>query len=268
MTMINDESIQMISEQFISSFFLLSLHLLLVQSFDSASTCSPKKLILLSNCTLHLPSSSFSAENRTLSITVPNTLENEKNFIQLIRRRTSSIPIIRFNLTLIQCSNQRHWNWNSVEASSTLRGEFIRTTLIEPNQMYLSLGVTYLRNLTSIDCTKKIVYRTSTDQIFRLDLKSESTLNDSCSEENPCSPTDIYQCDRKSQRCICRPPFESYFSTDQPGICLQAVQRIDQCQFDHQRCLPWCNPNNSLSQCLCPEKISSKKLRSDNRGNE
>lgn len=265
--MINDETIRMISEQTLQSFFLLlSLHLVFIQCFDPSS-CSPKKIILLSNCTFRRTNSSFVFNNnQTLSITVPHLFDDENSTVEMIRRRTTSMPIIRLNLNLIQCSIDRSWNWSSVEASSTLRGEFIRTTLIEPNQMYLSSGVTYLRNLTTIDCKKKIIYRTTNEQIFRIDFKIESTLNDSCSDDQPCFPSDIYQCHREEQRCICRQPFESYLMKDQQAICIHAVQTLDQCPYDLQRCLPWCNQNSSNSQCLCPEKISSKKIRSDNRG--
>ena len=263
--MINDETIRMISGQ--SFLLLLSFLFVLSEAFDPSS-CTPKKLISLSNCTFRpTRSSSFIfIDNQTLSIVVPHLLDDETNAIEMIRRRSSTLPILRFNLNQIQCSLNRSWNWSSVEASSTLRGEFIRTTLIEPNQMYLSSGVTYLRNLTSIDCKKKIVYRTANEEIFRIEFKIESTLNDSCSAEQPCFPSDVYQCHQQEQRCICRSPFESYLTVDQQAICLHAVRTLDQCPYDSSRCLPWCHQNSSNSRCFCPEKISTKRFRFDQRG--
>ncbi|CAF4624719.1 unnamed protein product, partial [Rotaria magnacalcarata] len=80
-----------------------------------------------------------------------------------------------------QCSNNEFLNWTSVESSLTLRGEFVRTTFADANKIYLSSGVTYLKNLTMLDCSIKTTYRTNDDELFQIKLKIESTLNDYCS---------------------------------------------------------------------------------------
>jgi len=196
-----------------------------------------------------------------------NIYEEENLLITIITHKKSLKPLIRFNLNMIQCSNKNLLlNWTSLESSSTLRGEFVRTTYIEKNIMYLTSGKTYLKNLTTIDCLTKTLYRTDHKQLFQLDLRIESTLNDYCLNDNSCYPIENYQCNQTKNRCSCRKPLQSYLLKDQYSICLQAVQTIDQCTIENMRCLEWCHQNRSSTMCLCPKKLSTKKLLYNNRG--
>ena len=257
---------------------MVSVVSVIVSGLVENTACAPNKLILLSNCSLKSPFSLAAAasspppmtiDNRTLSMTVPYLFEpnpDENLAIQVIRRPSSKVPLIRFNLNLIQCSIKHNFTWSSVEASSTLRGEFIRTSSIDINRMYLSLGVTYLRNLTSIDCASRTIYRTDSRQVFRVHFQLESTLNDSCSNETLCYPLNTYQCDSERRRCQCRSPLQAYLVDDRSAICIHAVKTIDQCTMKNVRCLPWCDQTSSSTMCLCPEEFSTKKLFDDDRG--
>ncbi|CAF0850570.1 unnamed protein product [Adineta ricciae] len=207
-------------------------------------------------------------DKRTLTMTIPYSLHknSQKAFpVQLITRHQSQKPLIRLDLNLIQCANQTSLNWTSVESSSTLRGEFVRTVLTEKNIMYLSSGVTYLRNLTSTNCSTKTVYRTDNKELFQVKFKIESTLNDYCSKENLCYPIDIYQCDHEQYRCVCRSPLQSYLTSDQHSICVHAVKNLSQCTIKHVRCLEWCHLNSSATVCTCPKDLAQKKFSNDNR---
>ncbi|CAF0859486.1 unnamed protein product [Rotaria sordida] len=207
-------------------------------------------------------------DNRTLSMVVPYLLHNNEDenlFIKILARNISQKPLISFNLNIIQCLNSQLFNWTSVESSLTLRGEFVRTTFIDTNIMYLSSGITYLRNLTSIDCLTKTIYRTNHNELFKINLKIESTLNNYCSNENLCYPLNIYQCDLERHRCICRSPFQSYLTKNQQSICIHAVENIDQCTMKNLHCLEWCHHNRSSTMCICPNKLSNKKFLDDNR---
>jgi hypothetical protein len=240
-----------------------------IDGFGENTACIPNKLILLSNCSFHYPNSNLTNNNRTLSMTVPyslDTYEEENLFIKVLTRHRSEKLLIHFNLNIIQCSTKKFLNWTSVESSSTLRGEFVRTTFFETNIMYLSSGITYLRNLTMIDCLTKTIYRTDDQELFQINFKIESTLNDDCSNENLCYPLNIYQCDYERQRCICRRPFQSYLTKDQHAICIHAVKNIDQCIMENVRCLEWCQQNSSSIMCICPKDLSKKKYFDDHRG--
>jgi hypothetical protein len=232
--------------------------------------CIPTKQILLSNCSFNYLYSNLTIDYRTLSMTVPYSLNNnqeeESNFLQILTHERSSKPLIRFNLNMIQCLNKNLFNWTSVESSSTLRGEFVRTTFIDTNMMYLSSGVTYLRNLTMSDCLTKTIYRTNNQELFQINLRIESTLNDFCSKDNLCYPLDIYQCDYNKQRCICRSHLESYTTKDQYSICIHPVKDIDQCPMQNIRCLEWCHRNRSSIMCICPKDVSIKKYLDNDRG--
>jgi hypothetical protein len=231
--------------------------------------CIPNKLIILSNCSFNYPYSNMTIDNRTLSMTIPYSLNNnneENLFIQIIERHISEKPFIRFNLNMIQCSGDKFFNWTSVESSSTLRGEFVRTIFTETNIMYLSSGITYLRNLTSIDCLTDTMYRTDNKELFQMNFKIESTLNDYCTNDNLCYPLNIYQCDYERHRCICRSPLHSYLTKDQHSICVHAVKNIDQCTMKNVRCLEWCHLNSSTTMCVCPKDLATKKYLDDDRG--
>ena len=259
--------------------FALMVSVVVVERAQTSAVCTPDKLILLSNCTLN---SSFTHDsyfamtiaNRTLSMTVPyalhtsNTADDDDLSIKLITRRSPDRPLIRFNLKMIHCSTHGPLPWSSVEASSTLRGEFIRTTFLDDtNLVYLSSGVTYLRDLTSIDCSTRTLYRTDREQFFRLQLKIESKINDYCTNEHLCYPLNIYQCDYERQRCVCRSPLQSYLTSEHYSICIHAVNDINQCSIKNVHCLPWCQPSSSSSTlCLCPEDVSTKKYLHDERG--
>jgi len=203
---------------------------------------------------------------------VPYSLDNneEKNlFIKILTHHTSEKSLIHFNLNIIQClNNKKIFNWTSVESSSTLRGEFVRTTFFDTNIMYLSSGITYLRNLTSIDCLTKTMYRTDNQELFEINFKIESTLNDYCSNKNLCYPLNIYQCNYERQRCICRSPLQSYLTQDQHLICLYAVKNFNQCLMNNTRCLEWCHQNSSSTMCICPKDLSKKKYFDDHRGKD
>jgi len=210
-------------------------------------------------------------DNRTLSMTVPYSLDNnqeENLFIKILTHENSEKSLIYFNLNIIQCSNKTLFNWTSVETSSTLRGEFVRTTFFDTNIMYLSSGITYLKNLTTIDCLTKTIYRTDNKELFEINLKIESTLNDYCSNENLCYPLNIYQCDYERQRCKCRPPLQSYLTKDKHLICLHAVKKLNQCTMKNVRCLEWCHLNSSSAMCICPNDLSKKIYFDDNRGKD
>jgi hypothetical protein len=236
-----------------------------IVGLGESTACIPNKLIYLSNCSYF----NMTIDNRTLSMTVPYSLDKEEDdnlLTKIITRHTSKKALIRFNLNMIQCSNKNIFNWTSVESSLTLHGEFVRTTFIDTNIMYLSSGVTYLRNLTSIDCLSKTIYRTDNQQLFQINLKIESTLNDYCSEDNLCYPSNIYQCDYERHRCICRSSLQSYLTKDQHLICIHAVKTIDQCTMKNVRCLEWCHQNSSSTMCICPRDISTQKYIYKDRG--
>lgn len=253
--------------------------IIVVVKFGETMTCIPNKLILLSNCSFryshyhnyssHSSNNQTTNDNRTLSMIVPyplNKNEEENLLITVLTRKKSLKPLIRFNLNMIQCTNKNIlFNWTTLESSSTLRGEFVRTSSIEKNIMYFSSGKTYLKNLTTIDCTTKTLYRTDSRQLFQLDLRIESTLNDYCLNDNSCYPMENYQCNKEKNRCICRQPFQSYLIKDQYPICLQAVQTIDQCSMENMRCLEWCHENSSSTMCLCPKELTEKKFLYNNR---
>jgi hypothetical protein len=256
-------------------FLLITCLVTVIVGRVNNSHCIPTKFVRLSNCTFYSSISnvypSMTIDNRTLSMIVPNVYdqhEHENFSIDIIQRSSSTMsPLVRLNLNMIQCLNSRTWNWTSVEASSTINGEFIRTTLTDRHRMYLSMGVTYLRNLTSLDCSQRIVYRTDHDDVFRVDFKLESTLNDTCSNSNRCYPLNIYQCDYERHRCTCRSPLQTYLTNNHQAICIHAVKTLDQCTMKHVRCLPWCHRNHSSTVCLCPEQISTKKYLDNNQGN-
>ncbi|CAF2936997.1 unnamed protein product [Rotaria sp. Silwood2] len=195
-----------------------------------------------------------------------NRHEGNDLLITIISHNKSSKPFIRFNLSMIQCSYKNlSFNWTSLESSSTLRGEFVRTTFIDKNIMYLPSGKTYLKNLTTIDCSTKTLYRTDHKQLFKLDLHIESTLNDYCSNDNSCYPYENYQCEQTKHRCICRQPLQSYLIQNQYPICIHVVHTMDQCTMKNFRCLEWCHQNSSSTMCTCPKNISTKILLDNNR---
>ena len=242
--------------------------------FGESTACIPTKLILLSHCSFHFPSSSsnLTLNNRTLSMTVPYSIdanEDENLSIKVLTRHRLNKSLIHFNLNLIQCSTEQSLRWTSVESSSTLRGEFVRTTLIDSSIMYLSSGLTYLRNLTMIDCSTKTMYRTKISELFQINLKIESTLNDFCSEEHLCYPLNLYTCDFEQQHCTCRTPFQSYETKDHHSICVHAVDNLTECTYENVRCLEWCQTNRSYSSssrmCLCPTDVSKKRSLTDDR---
>ncbi|CAF5219491.1 unnamed protein product, partial [Rotaria magnacalcarata] len=164
-----------------------------------------------------------------------------------------------------QCSNNEFLNWTSVESSLTLRGEFVRTTFADANKIYLSSGVTYLKNLTMLDCSIKTTYRTNDDELFQIKLKIESTLNDYCSSEHLCYPENVYQCDFEQHRCTCRSSYQSYLNKYQQSICVHAVENISQCTMNDIHCIEWCHEKRSSTTCTCPKDLSSKKLSDDDR---
>ncbi len=263
----------MLSNRQFHFYLMIIIVVVFVRLGENINSCIPNKLILLSNCSFHYHNySSYltTNENRTLSMIVQyplNTNEEENLLITILTSKKSLKPLIRFNLNMIQCSMKSlALNWTSVESSSTLRGEFVRTNHIEKNMMYLSSGKTYLKNLTTIDCLTKTFYQTDPQQLFELDFKIESTLNDYCSNDYSCYPRENYQCNQAKNRCHCRKPFQSYLINDQYPICLQAVQTIDQCTTENMRCLQWCHRNSSSTMCLCPKELSIKKFSDDNRG--
>lgn len=249
-----------------------------VVKFGENTTCIPNKLILLSNCTLNYSdynnnssqSSEYKAttDNRTLSMILPYPLnynENNDLSIRIITHNKSSKPLIRVNLSMIQCSNKNIlMNWTSLEYSSTLRGEFVRTTFLDKNTMYLPSGRTYLKNLTTIDCLTKTIYRTDHKQLFKLDLRIESTINDYCSNDILCYPMENYQCDQ--HRCTCRDSLQSYSIQNRYPVCINVVQNIDQCKMKNIRCVEWCHENSSSTLCTCPKNVSTKVLLGADRG--
>jgi hypothetical protein len=240
-----------------------------IVGYGENTACIPNKLILLSNCSFNYLYSNLTIDNRTLSMTVPYSLDtNEKDnlFIKVLTRHRTDKLLIYFNLNIIQCSNKKLFNWTSVESSSTLHGEFVRTTFLDKNIMYLSSGITYLRNLTTIDCLTKTMYRTDNQELFEINFKIESTLNDYCSNNNLCYPLNIYQCDYQRQRCICRSPLQSYLTKDKYLICIHAVKNLNQCTMKNVRCLEWCHQNSSSTMCICPNDLSKKKYFDNDRG--
>lgn len=257
------------------------LIIVVVVEFGENRTCTPTKLILLSNCsfnyshypnyTSHLSNNLTTYDNRTLSMILPyplNRHENNDSSITIIKNNRSSKPLIRLNLNMIQCSNKNlSLNWTSLESSSTLRGEFVRTTFLDKNIMYLTSGKTYLKNLTTIDCSTKTLYRTDHKQLFTVDLRIESTLNDYCSNDNLCYPLENYQCDLTMYRCMCRQPLQSYLVEDQYPICVHIFPTLDQCTTKTVRCLEWCHQNSSSKICTCPKNVSKKISLDDGRGN-
>ncbi len=254
--------------------------IVVVVRFGETISCIPNKLILLSNCSFryshyhnyssHLFNNKTTNDNRTLSMIVPyplNINEEENLLITILTHKKSLKPLIRFNLNMIQCSNKNLvFNWTSLESSSTLHGEFVRTSYIEKNIMYLPSGKTFLKNLTTIDCLTKTLYRTDSKQLFQLNLRIESTVNDYCLNDNSCYPIENYQCNQSKNRCNCRKPLQSYLIKNQYPICLQAVQTIDQCSIENNRCLEWCHENSSSIKCLCPKELLIKKFLDNNRG--
>lgn len=234
------------------------------------TTCSPSKLVLLSNCLFDSSYSNMTIDNRTLSMIVPYSLgevnHEENSFINVLTHNKSGKPLISLSLNMIQCYNNKTFNWTSVESSSTLRGEFVRTTLSDSNIMYLSSGITYLRNLTAIDCLTNTIYRTHNKELFQINLKIQSTLNDYCLNDNSCYPLDIYQCDIEQKRCICRSKFQPYLTKDQRSICVHAVENIEQCTMRNVHCLEWCYQNRSSTTCTCPKDMSRKRILENDRG--
>ena len=253
--------------------------IIVVVRFGESTTCIPNKLIVLSNCSFrysnyrisssHLSTTKTTNDDRKLSMIVPyplNKTEEDNLLITILTQKTTLQPFIRFNLNIIQCSNKNViFNWTSLESSSTLHGEFVRTTILEKNVMYLPSGKTYLKNLTTIDCLTKTLYRTDQKQLFQLDLRIESTLNDYCANDNSCYPLENYQCNQEKHRCICRTPLQSYLIRDQYPICIQAIETMDQCTMKNVRCLEWCHLNSSSPMCVCPKEFPRKKLIYDNR---
>jgi hypothetical protein len=237
------------------------------------TSCIPTTSILLSNCSFryvqYSTRTTIPFESHLLSMIVPyalNQTEEDELLISIITHRSSSKPLIRFNLNLIQCTNMPvNFHWTSLESSSTISGEFVRTSSIDKNIMYLPAGVTYLKNFTSIDCSTKTFYRTDQRQLFQLDLRIESTLNDTCMNDEQCYPIDTYRCHADRHRCTCREPFQSYFIQEQYPICVHAVSTIEQCTMKHVRCFQWCHENSS-SMCLCPNELTTKKFTIDQRG--
>lgn len=259
----------------VSFMFMINIIILVVVRFGASTrTCLPNKFIHLSNCSFrHLLHSSSSYlmtnDNRTLTMIVPYSLhshDEEHALITIFTSKKSFKPLIRFHLNIIQCTEKKvTFNWTSLESSSTSRGEFVRTSHIDGNLMYLSSGKTYLKNLTSLDCSSKTIYQTDVEQLFELDLKIESTSKDFCTSDQSCYPHENYQCHSGQHRCHCRKPFQTYSIRDQYPICLQAVQTMDQCMTDKSRCLEWCRQNSSSTMCLCPAEISTKKFSADQR---
>lgn len=254
-------------------YFMFMINIIIVR-LGETRTCLPNKFILLSNCSFRQffnSSSSYSMTNvnRTLTMIVPYPIDisqNEQAFITLFTSPKSFKPLIRFHLNLIQCTEKNQsFNWTSLESSSTSHGEFVRTSQIDGNLMYLSSGKTYLKNLTSIDCSTQTAYQTASEQIFELDLKIESTTKDFCTSDQSCYPHSHYQCHSGQNRCHCRKPFQIYSIGNHYSICLQAVQTMDQCTTDKIRCVEWCRQNSSRTFCLCPMEISTKKFSSDQR---
>lgn len=237
-----------------------------------STNCVPTKSVLLKNCSFiqdeRTEQNSF--DRRQLSMIVPyalNKSEENQLLISILRRQVSSKALIRLNLNLIRCSNidRQEIFWFSYEFSSTITGEFVRTNVVDRNQVYLPPGTTYLKNLTSVDCKSKTVYRTDDREIFRLDLRLESTLNDHCFDDQTCSPMETYRCDSIQQRCVCREPFESYLIDEYHPICIQAASSIDQCQTKQVRCFQWCHLNQTSSECFCPQKLAIRRFIDEQR---
>lgn len=255
--------------------------IIVVIRFGENTTCTPNKLIFLSNCsfhysyyhnpTFHILNNLTTNDKKSLSMMLSYSLNriNDDNLsMTIIKNNRSTKPLIRFNLNQIECLNKSlSLKWTSLESSSTLNGEFLRTTFIDKTIMYLPLGKTYLKNLTAIDCSTKIAYRTDSKQLFKLDLNVESTLNDHCTSNNACHPYDTYQCDQIKQRCVCRQPLQSYLIEDQYPICLHIVHNLNQCTMQNVRCLEWCHENSSSKMCTCPKNLARKIYLEDDRGN-
>ena len=254
------------------TFFLMAI--IVDVGLGETSTCIPTNSIVLSNCSFYQDdltnSTTTTTEKRRLSMIVPyalNQSEEENLLISILTRQVSSKALIRLNLNLIRCNvDHKDFLWNSLEFSSTMTGEFVRTTALDRNQMYLPSGTTYLKNLTSIDCSSKTIYRTDDREIFRLDLRVESTLNDHCLDDQSCSPMDTYRCDSTHQRCACREPYQPYLIKNRYPICIHAVPNLDQCQTKQVRCFPWCHINRTASECFCPTEMAVKRFSDNDRG--
>ncbi|CAF1683277.1 unnamed protein product, partial [Adineta ricciae] len=247
---------------------LLFLYLMIIIVVDSGDSlpCTPTKQVLLSNCSIQPSQNSTTNDNRTLTMIIPYSLNRQHQDEYLVTILTQNKSFIRLNLNLIQCENKSSTlNWTSLESSSTLNGEFLRTSSINKNTMYLPSGKIYLRNLSTIDCSTNTIYRTDANQFFQLDLRIESTLNDYCLDDTSCYPHDTYQCDPIEQRCICRQPFQPYSIKEHYTICIQAAETVEQCPRQTQRCLPWCHENSSSLMCVCPEDLARKKFSYNNQ---
>jgi len=243
----------------------LVLILSVILNFGETYSCIPNKFVRLSNCSFIYPYSNLTNHQRTLSMTVPYPLdkyEDEHLSLKILQHNRTKQSLIYFNLNMIQCLNYKQFHWTSVESSSTLHGEFVRTIFSQTNIMYLSSGSIYLRNLTSIDCSTQTMYRTDVDQFFEMNLKIESTLNDFCSSEHLCYPTNIYQCDLVKYQCQCQDPLQAYLTKDKHLLCVHAVDDFRQCTIDNVRCLKWCEQGNSSDLCICPKNVSSQKISS------
>jgi hypothetical protein len=243
-----------------------------VAGLGDPPSCTPNRLVLLSHCSFrHSSPVSFTNQTtndkRTLSMIVPYSFNRNDEDDLLVTIITHNKSLIQLNLNFIQCESKSSLlNWTSLESSSALHGEFLRTSLIHRNSMYLPSGKVYLKNLSTVDCKTNTIYRTDRDQLFQLDLRVESTLDDYCSADTACYPEETYQCDQNQQRCICRQPFQPYLIKERYSICVQAVDTMEQCLTSSQRCLPWCQQNSSSSMCLCPKEFAVKRLAYDHRG--
>ena len=242
-------------------------------TFEENLSCTPNKWVLLSNCSFRYTdhrNETTTIDQRRLSMVVPyalNETEEEDLLISIMTHRLSSKPLIRLNLNLIECANYPlHMHWTSLESSSTITGEFVRTTLIDRNIMYLPAGITYLKNFSTLDCSSQTLYRTDDQQVFQLDLRIESTLNDYCSNDQSCFPRETYRCHSDHRRCVCREPFQSYRIKDEYPICIHAVPTMDQCTMKHVRCFEWCQMNSSSAMCICPEELATKRISAEDRG--
>ncbi|UJR09129.1 hypothetical protein I4U23_013376 [Adineta vaga] len=250
---------------------MIIIVVVVVVDFGDNTSCTPAKQILLSNCSFQHSQNSLlmnktTNDNRTLTMIIPYSLDRNQQDDFFVTILTKNQSFIRLNLNFIQCEKKSSLlNWTSLESSSTLQGEFLRVSSIHQSTMYLPSGKIYLRNLSTIDCSTKTIYRTDPNQLFQLDLRIESTLNDYCLDDTSCYPQDTYQCDPIEQHCICRQPFQPYLIKEHHSICIQAVDILDRCPRNNQRCLPWCHENSSSTVCLCPKNFAIKKFSYDHR---
>jgi hypothetical protein len=251
--------------------FVVIVAIALAQS-QSNMTCVAERVRFLSQCSFRSipPSNDSTVEWPTLSMIVPyplNPSEEDDLLVSMITHPRSSRPLIRLNLNLIECANAPPaLTWTSLAFSSTLTGEFVRSNAIDKNLMYLPAGVTYLKNFSTIDCSSKTAYRTDDRLVFQLDLRFESTLNDTCFNDEMCYPREAYHCHAQRRRCSCREPFQSYRLQDRYPVCIHAVPSLDQCATSHVRCFEWCHSNASTDLCLCPDLLAEKKYSADHRG--